>query len=657
MSIFSQLNFIKRQHEFWLFMSLFAILLIASASGLYKQVNLIGLQWFSKLNTTQATQVVVIEAENLQQQHQQLANILSGYQPKAIVFFANTELSPQQNNDSIYYPFNTQSVCLLETENWYGSAISLAPPAGACDILWDKIFPQHGEYLNKIIDYSLPYYSLPKFSAQRVLDGDLFTAQLSEKVILVAQHSKFSRLNSNAYFGAQELPPVYLQAFIANSFASDSFIQPLNKVTIIAVMVLASIFFLVGYQRNATKTNVVIAVFTSMLLIMCGIAAHHWYSVLLPLGELFSLIWLSLIWVFISLKWSEEENLKSLIALIQQRMMGRYLPRHFLEHNEPWDAIIQLVNQQLNLKRSIFLTRLEGDHRVTEIRAIHCQLSDILEMRRDYERVPYSDAIKAFGAIKITRPFFQHLAEDEQQYIAPLMYAGDVRGFWALTVTPQDNFDEQAFIKNVNLFAHQIGELLFHYKVFAAEQKNLKSTLTRALTFSLKEPLSHKIKNAINEMDQKLTSLEHVFNQLHSASILYNLFGQIVQVNESLERFAREHKLSIFDMSALDLLCRCTEMDSEQAKGKLRYLTLKRGKIVLPVYLDNRTYLLSIRALLKQSTSLNASTPFETSGVLFEFIDLGEQLSQLDDKEAFLTHLSEQLAVNEQLLPEEWDDE
>ncbi|TMP76689.1 hypothetical protein CWB73_21515, partial [Pseudoalteromonas phenolica] len=114
---------------------------------------------------------------------------------------------------------------------------------------------------------------------------------------------------------------------------------------------------------------------------------------------------------------------------------------------------------------------------------------------------------------------------------------------------------------------------------------------------------------------------------------------------------------SIFDMSALDLLCRCTEMDSEQAKGKLRYLTLKRGKIVLPVYLDNRTYLLSIRALLKQSTSLNASTRFETSGVLFEFIDLGEQLSQLDDKEAFLTHLSEQLAVNEQLLPEEWDDE
>lgn len=158
-------------------------------------------------------------------------------------------------------------------------------------------------------------------------------------------------------------------------------------------------------------------------------------------------------------------------------MLGRYLPRHFLEHPEPWDGIIQLVNQQLNLDKSIFLTRLEGDHRVSEVRALNCQLSDIVEMRRDYERVPYSDAIKASGTIKITRVFFKDLAENEQQYIAPLMYAGDIRGFWALTVIPQKHFDEQAFIKNVNLFAHQIGELLFHYKVFTTERKNQKGML------------------------------------------------------------------------------------------------------------------------------------------------------------------------------------
>ncbi|MEJ6474514.1 hypothetical protein [Pseudoalteromonas piscicida] len=657
MSLFGQLNFVKHQREFWLFLGLFAFLMLVSLTGLYKQINLTALHWFSKFNPAQSTQIVVIEAENLQQQHLKLANKLAQDNPKAVVFLSDPPLPEATQSESIYYPFNSQSVCLLDTENWYGSAISLLPPSTPCMVLWDKIFPNHGEYQGKIIDYSLPYYSLPKFSAQRVLDGDVFTEQLADKVILVAQHSKFYRLSSQTYFDIQALPPVYLQAFIAHSFASDRFIQPLSQTTIAVIILFGSILFLVLYQRSTTVTNIIIAFSTSLLLLLSGAALHHWNALLLPVGELLLLVWLTLLWVFISLKWSEEENLKSLITLIQQRMMGRYLPRHFLEHSEPWDAIIQLVNQQLNLQRSIFLTRLEGDHRVTEIRALNCQLSDILEMRRDYERVPYSDAIKAFGAIKITRPFFKHLAEDEQQYIAPLMYAGDIRGFWALTISRQGDFDEQAFTKNVNLFAHQIGELLFHYKAFTTEQKNQKSSLTRALTFSLTEPLSHKVKDAMNEMDQKLTSLEHVFNQLQSASILYNLFGQIVQVNQSLERFARHHQLAIFDMSALDLLCFCTDMDNKKAKGKLRYLTLKRGRIVLPVYLDNHTYLLSVRALLKQATSLNTSMPFETSGLLFEFIDLGEQLAQLDDKSEFLTQLSRQLSRPGQTTNDSWGDE
>ncbi|MDW7549778.1 hypothetical protein [Pseudoalteromonas peptidolytica] len=659
MSIFSQISFVRRQREFWLFLGLFAFLALLSFTGVYKQINLFGLQWFSKFNKTQATEVVVIEAKNLQQQHESLINTLSAYDPKGIVVYSDVALAQDtgSKHDAVYYPLNNPNLCLPETQNWYGSAVSIIPPPQPCDVLWDVLFPEHGTYQNKIIDYSLSYYSLPKFTAERVLNGDVFASQVTDKVVLIAQYSPFALLNAPRTFTDKALPPVYLQAFIANNFAANSFIKPLDKSIVITFVFIATLLLLVWYQRNTTLINVLIAVCMSGLLLILGFAAHYWYAVLLPIGELITLIWSTLLWVFISLKWSEEENLQSIITLIQQRMLGRYLPRHFLEHPEPWDGIIQLVNQQLNLDKSIFLTRLEGDHRVSEVRALNCQLSDIVEMRRDYERVPYSDAIKASGTIKITRVFFKDLAENEQQYIAPLMYAGDIRGFWALTVIPQKHFDEQAFIKNVNLFAHQIGELLFHYKVFTTERKNQKGMLARALTFSLKAPLSHKIKDAVSEMDQKLTSLEHVFNQLQSASILYNLFGQIVQVNESLEQFARRHGLSVFDMSALDLLCFCTSMDNEVAKGKLRYLTLQRGKVVLPIYLDNHTYLLCIRTLVKGSTGLNTSTPFETSGVLFEFIDLGELLQQVDDRTEFVTQLSRQFSSDDQVQFLKWGEQ
>ena len=64
---------------------------------------------------------------------------------------------------------------------------------------------------------------------------------------------------------------------------------------------------------------------------------------------------------------------------IQQKMMGRFIPQSFIEQASPWDPIIQLISQQLDLEKSIFLARKEDDHRVVEIRAINCNLDDIQE--------------------------------------------------------------------------------------------------------------------------------------------------------------------------------------------------------------------------------------------------------------------------------------
>ncbi|RXE94491.1 hypothetical protein [Pseudoalteromonas phenolica] len=321
-------------------------------------------------------------------------------------------------------------------------------------------------------------------------------------------------------------------------------------------------------------------------------------------------------------------------------MSGRYLPKSFTDQSTPWDSIIQLINQQLALDKSILLARLEGDHRLYEIRAINCHLSDIHEMRRDYERAPYSDAIKAFGTVKITRPFFKALEEKEAQYIVPLMYAGDIRGFWAMTITPDERFNEAAFIKNVNRFANQVGELLFHYRVFETQGKAESNAITRLLTLNLAKPLSQQIKHSINEMEQKLTTLEHVFNQIRSASVLFNLFGQVVQTNHALEQLAKQHHLPIFEMTALDLLCKVSDLDHENAKGKLRYLTLHKGEIYLPVQLAEQQFVLNVRTIESSEEKSSAGEPFEVGGILFEFINLSELMSQIhqdDDKTGLLS--------------------
>jgi hypothetical protein len=313
-------------------------------------------------------------------------------------------------------------------------------------------------------------------------------------------------------------------------------------------------------------------------------------------------------------------------------MLGRYLPKSFTEQSTPWDSIIQLINQQLDLDKSIFLARLEGDHRLYEIRAINCHLTDIHEMRRDYERAPYSDAIKAFGTVKISRPFFKALTQSETQFIVPLMYAGDIRGFWAMTIAPDESFNETAFIKNVNRFANQVGELLFHYRVFETQDKTENNPIARLLTLNLAKPLSQQIKHSLNEMEQKLTTLEHVFNQIRSASVLFNLFGQVVQTNHALEQLAKQHHLPVFEMTALDLLCKVSKLDHESAKGKLRYLTLHKGEIYLPVQLDSKQFVLNVRTIESSDEKSSTGEPFEVGGILFEFINLSELLDQIKDE-------------------------
>ncbi|MEL7478137.1 MAG: hypothetical protein AAGJ17_04485, partial [Pseudomonadota bacterium] len=166
------------------------------------------------------------------------------------------------------------------------------------------------------------------------------------------------------------------------------------------------------------------------------------------------------------------------------------------------------------------------------------------------------------------------------------------------------------------------------------------NAIARLLTLNLAKPLSQQIKQSINEMEQKLTTLEHVFNQIRSASVLFNLFGQVVQTNHALEQLAKQHHLPIFEMTALDLLCKVSELDHESAKGKLRYLTLHKGEIYLPVQLSEQQFVLNVRTIESSDEKSSAGEPFEVGGILFEFINLSELLNQIHNDEEKLQVMS-----------------
>lgn len=630
MAVFQQLLRLRHQRAFWLTVSLFAIVMFSNLMNLFQASNAFLYQALEPLGQTQQTNIVLVNSDNLSNNHQQLVSKLHDYKPKAIIVLADEPLQPLPI-DNVFYPYSNKSYCVPHVIAWATYQIQIPSQEGLnCISIWQEIFDYKNNQI-ALIDFKLAVAALPKFSAQRVLNFDVMSEQLENKVIIVGQKAS----SFNVQIHAPKLnglhDPLLLTAYMADSIEKNTVVSLLKPTYSIVIELILVLVLLFSFQKLSLFYSFFIAFMSIFVWCTIGYFFVESMQIYIPIGQYIILTFITLLWILVVRKVTEDAELNVVVNNIQQKMMGRFIPQSFIDQASPWDPIIQLISQQLDLEKSIFLARKEDDHRVVEIRAMNCNLDDIQEMRRDYQRTPYSNALKSLGIVQITRPFFKHVSTNEIEFMVPLVYAGDVRGFWALSVIPNTQFNQQAFEKNVNRFAAQVAELLFHYHIFKATERKNKTLINQLLNLRLHEPTSQRVKRSIDEMEQKMTTLEMVFSHTRSANILFNLFGQVIQTNAALEQFAKQHQIAVFEMTALDLLCRCCKLDTEVAKGKLRYVTLNKAEISLPAKLNNRNYTLSIKALNTDSSQTASGEPFQVSGILFEFID---NHAVIDEQEA-----------------------
>ncbi|BBN80849.1 hypothetical protein PA25_08340 [Pseudoalteromonas sp. A25] len=653
MSAIQQLKTIQKSTAFWLLVFLASMALALQYFGMLQPLNAITYTAFNQQNNNQQSNIVLIESEQLSIEHQKLIKRIAQLQPKAIVTFAHDASIEATTNDGFYYVGYNEQACQSPISNWLGLSIVFTPTNIQCHDWLDALFKLQITD-EQLINFSLPAASLPKFKSSRVLSGDLFSNQIKDKIVLISQQASNYVDDINAPNLNDVSNPVYLYAYLAHSLDKQLMVNQLSNYLSIMLQLTTLIILVFINQKYSLSFNLKLALFLSGLWLLIGFLAVQYFRLLMPIAQLMIHTWLAFIWVFFHSKWVEDKHLARLVDEVKQRMFGRYLPKSIIESSSPWDAILELVNQQLSLDKSIFLARVEGDHRLQEIHAINCQLDDIKELRRDYERAPYSDAIKELGVIKVSRPFFKTLAANEQQYITPLMYAGDIRGFWALTIIQDSEFNEIAFKRNVTRFASQIGELLYHFRMYTAQQNASKQTFARALTFNLAEPLSKQISSSMAAMEQKLSTLEHIVNRQSTASVVFNLFGQIMQLNQSFEKLSQQQNLLIFDMNSLELLRAVSQLSVTEARGKLRYLTLNKSEFKMIVVLSEHHYVLRVSSIDKTSENSASDTPFSISGILFEFIDITGLLSDLQIPQLLFEQLSNK-HTDTDLLDDKWD--
>ena len=488
---------------------------------------------------------------------------------------------------------------------------------------------------------------LPIVSQQQVLAGEVIPEVVSGRVVLLGP----TRSNLTPGFpvpGTEEhLSALKIQGLAWATAEADAGLhlpQPLWQVTFILVL------FLVNLLVFQWLSPVFGAVFSLVSVILVGIAG--WLSVqvfqtLLPVLDLTVVQLASLLFVYQARRATEDRTVTEMLDTTNAALFERYIPEAFNESASPWPKLVVFIRQQLNLERSILLERVPGDHRVREIESINCSIDDIGERRRDYERVPYSDALQRRKPLQLKRPYFESTDDEELEYLTPLMFAGEVLGFWALTVRPDDSWSREAFESNIASFALQIGELLYHRQQLAREKQRERRLGRRILALEVGRNHPERLRSALELLGNRMASLEAVYDSLKTGAIMYDLFGQVLQANARALDIAGQANLAVYQLTALDFLSALCGLTQDNARRQLRHVTLKRAEVRLPVraVASNKELMLAIRPISTAQNSLdairvaNSAQPFKLLGLSFEITDTSHAGAALERRDDLLQQL------------------
>ncbi|VAW84284.1 hypothetical protein MNBD_GAMMA18-1153 [hydrothermal vent metagenome] len=491
-----------------------------------------------------------------------------------------------------------------------------------------ELYPAYDLPRDYLINFLAGRDSLPQVTIDRVVERGVIPELVSGRVVLIGIHDLHQQIGlpTPIASGADSLSLLEYQGFSMDTLLNA---RPIYSASdgVIALLLLSTAFLsLILLQWAGIMAAMRVTVVMLVLHLLSAAVALWLFLFWLPLAEL---LFLQLVIYVLVLRSQAVNQTAQIYEMITNRSSSNAvagMPTSFYAIEEHWSRVITLVNQLLDLNRIIFLERVRGDHRVREVKALNCSVDDIDEMRRDYLRTPYSTAIEQRAVLLLQRDYLADARDDESQYLSPLIFAGEVLGFWAFSVDKEKVQLIQDFERRIDEFSLQIAELLYHRQQWQQQAADEQRVFSKYLRLEGGEQVSLALSQMLVLMDKRLRSFEDVFAGMGTAAVLYDLFGSVLQINAEMSRLVQSMALAAYDMTALDMMISLTGVDLVDGRRYLRTVIVDQQKVTLTVTLgstDKSPYVLSMRPLFHHNKTDYVSDdilPFETVGVLFELI-------------------------------------
>ncbi len=314
---------------------------------------------------------------------------------------------------------------------------------------------------------------------------------------------------------------------------------------------------------------------------------------------------------------------RQLLLSVSASLPERTQPANFYHAPDPWPLVVNLVTQTLDLNRFLFLETVEGSWYLREAAACNGTALDLQERRRDYRRDPYQIALRVQGPVRLDperRLFPAGGPHEEHHYLIPLVLAGKVLGFWALAVAPEHAVPPASFEPLLRDYARQIAEQLYHRRFLAAEARR---PWWRCLAQSGGEEPHDALGRTVRQLERRVQRGDRVFAESSTPTIIYDLFGQVREVNAAMLAHLREVRLAA-DLRPGELVAALTGKGLPFARQCLRYVLHEKQGLALPVQPSHlgAHFLLRLYPLRAgKEEGLHEPAPFNLQAICCELAD------------------------------------
>jgi len=489
-----------------------------------------------------------------------------------------------------------------------------------------------------LINFS-KYIDFPTLELERVLNDEV-PKELIENKIVILGNSKDLKI----FTPIGEINTLEFFAYSLSTLLDESEIYELNiffefKILLIITFLGTLFHRFLFFSQNSIFILLIIGFYSAVIYLFL-IYLQIWLPIIEILIAIFGIFYISLKIE----KNTSDKNTTKILRDITENLSDKILSSSFYHSKEYWSEVMSMINQTLDLNRAIFLEKVPDDHRLKEIISLNCDLSEIKELRRDYERFPYSDAIEKRGFIQIdtvNRPYLKVVDEHEEQYLSPLIFLGQIVGFWAFSIDESKKNSIEKFDYIISNYSEQISELIFKRQ---KEFKKEKNRFLQMLNFEDTKDSIKELEKIIFLAERRMLTLDNISNTLSTNTILYNIFGKVIQINSSMSALLKDLDITPYTITSLEFIQKLTDFNDFDIRLILQKVLIDQESFKYTIKKNGRDFWLNIKPILNsnQDLSLDTSYPFSVYGIFIEILDITKIKDALKIKEeAILVSLSQ----------------